>query len=66
MKKIILFTIWIILCMAVITNTSYLLTYSNTIGNIIGFLSIVLFVLLSYWTKCFTNNKINLTNKKKQ
>lgn len=64
MKKIILFAVWVIFCMVVITEMGYLLTYPSTIANIVGFLGIVSFVLFSYWTKCFTKNKFKLTTKK--
>lgn len=63
MKKVILFTVWVMLCMIVITEMGYLLTYPSTIANVVGFLGLVSFALFSYWTKCFTKNKFKLTNK---
>lgn len=63
MKKVILFAVWVIFCMVVITEMCYLLTYPSTIANIVGFLGIVSFVLFSYWTKCFTKNKFKLNKR---
>lgn len=63
MNKVIVFAVWVIFCIVVITEMDYLLTYPSTIANIVGFLGIVSFVLFSYWTKCFTKNKFKLTTK---
>lgn len=49
--------------MIVITVMCSLLTYPSTVANIVGFLGMVGFILLSIKTKCFTS--ISLTNKKK-
>lgn len=63
MNKVILFAVWIVLCMITITEVGYLLSYPSTIANIVGFLGLVLFTLLSCWTECLT--KVNqITNKK--
>lgn len=62
-KKLSLLIIWVVVCMIVITEMCYLLTYPSTIANIVGFLGLVSFVLFSYCTKCFTKNKFKLTNK---
>lgn len=63
MKNVTAITFWCIVLMIVITVMCSLLTYPSTVANIVGFLGMVGFILLSVKTKCFTS--ISLTNKKK-
>lgn len=48
--------------MAVFTWTCSMLTKPSTVANIVGAIVVVLYLLLSIKTKCFTS--INLINKK--
>lgn len=62
MKRVIIVSIWFILTMAVFTWTCSMLTKPSTVANIVGAIVVVLYLLLSIETKCFTS--INLINKK--
>lgn len=60
MKKAIPISIWIISLITVVNEALRMISEASTIENIIGFLILVIAVLISIKTKCFTN----LKNKK--
>lgn len=64
MNKAILISIWFICIVAVIDETLNMVSVASTIENIVGFLILVLMVLISIKTKCFTNLKKNKKNEK--
>lgn len=52
--KIIKVSIWFIIFIVLLNVTFNMVSSSNTIENIIGFLTIVGMIFLSYKTKCLT------------
>lgn len=61
MKKLVIIVVWFIVTMIILTWSCSMLTKSSSIANIVGILSIVIYLLLSFKTKCFT--LINLNKK---
>lgn len=56
--NITMFTIWIILFVFMLDLCLSLISASNTIENILGFLGIVITIVISHKTKCLTIFKI--------
>lgn len=54
MNKVIAFIIWWICLFGTLSFGYDLLCKPNTIGNIIGFIVIVIFAIISIKTQCFT------------
>lgn len=52
--KIIKVSIWFIIFIVLLNVTFNMVSSSNTVENIIGFLTIVGMIFLSYKTKCLT------------
>ena len=53
-KKILAFIIWLVAVLLALTICCDLLTYSNTIANLVGFFGLVILILGSIKTKCLT------------
>ena len=53
-KQIILFCIWLILFILGFNFGTYLLSIPNTIGNICGFIIIVVSIIITFETNCLT------------
>lgn len=62
MKQAILFFVWIVAATMMFSCAFNLINKSSTVANLIGFTVLVLTILGSFETRCFT--KFNLTNKK--
>ena len=56
-KKIMLFTLWAISFILVITLICKMLTMPSTLCNIVGILLIPTYYIISEKTECFTNIK---------
>jgi hypothetical protein len=62
MQKVVLFILWVVVFMFILSTGCGLVTYPSTIANLCGIVLLVGFGCLSVKTKCFT--QIKLTNKK--
>lgn len=63
MKKAIIISLWVICIVAVIDESLNMISKASTIENIIGLLILVLMVVISIKTKCFTDFKIKKNEK---
>lgn len=62
-KKVILFTLWAISFILMITLVCRMLTISSTLCNIVGILIIPTYYIVSEKTECFTNIKFKKNEK---
>ena len=62
-RMLALFISWFVIMMILLNGSFILISSPNTIENIIGFIIIAAFVILSIRTRCFTNIKINKNEK---
>lgn len=60
-----MFTIWIILFVFMLDLCLSLISASNTIENILGFLGVVITIVVSYKTKCLTIFKVKIKKHEK-
>lgn len=63
-KRLILFTLWAISFVLIITMICKMLTMPSTLCNIVGILLIPTYYIISEKTECFTNIKIKRKNEK--
>ena len=54
--------IWFVMLMGFINVSFHMMSQANTIENVVGFLLIIITVLVSYKTKCFTTIKLKKKN----
>lgn len=62
-KKIMLFTLWAISFILIITLICKMLTMPSTLCNIVGILLIPTYYIISEKTECFTNIKFKKNEK---
>ena len=63
MKKVILFCAWLIALVLILSVGYDLINLCSTVGNIMGFILLIAFALLSVETKCFTSTPKNQKQK---
>lgn len=67
MRKVAVILVWFIFFMVILSEGCYMLTYPDTVSNILGLIMLVSFSVLSVSTKCFTSiiqSKSNEDNEK--
>lgn len=62
MRQVILFFVWLVIAFMIFGCAFDLINEPSTIANLAGFAVLVIAILGSYETRCFT--KFKLTNKK--
>ena len=62
-RMLALFISWFVIMMILLNGSFILISSPNTIENILGFIIIAAFAILSIRTRCFTNIKINKNEK---
>lgn len=62
-KKIILISVWLVVSLLVVSLLCEMLSISDTMSNMLGFVLLVAYALLSLKTRLFTKFKFNNKNK---
>lgn len=63
-KKILLVSVWLVVSLLVVSLLCKMLSASDTISNMRGFVLLIAYALLSLRTRLFTNFKFNSKNNK--
>lgn len=63
-KKILLVAVWLVVSLTVVSLLCEMLSTSNTLANMLGFVLMIAYALLSFKTRLFTKFKFNNKNKK--
>lgn len=63
-KKILLVAVWLVVSLTVVSLLCEMLSTSNTLANMFGFVLMIAYALLSLKTRLFTKFKFNNKNKK--
>ena len=63
-KKILLASVWLVVSLLVVSFFCEMLSASNTLVNMLGFVLMVAYALLSFKTRLFTKFKFNNKNNK--
>lgn len=61
-RKILVIALWFVLFILILNVSLSMISTSNSIGNVIGFLILVATVLISIKTKCLTTLKFRKNN----
>lgn len=64
-KKILLVSVWLIVSLLVVSLLCEMLSASDTISNMLGFVLLIAYALLSVKTRLFTKFKFNNKNNNK-
>lgn len=63
-KKILLVAVWLVVSLTVVSLLCEMLSTSNTLANMLGFVLMIAYALLSLKTRLFTKFKFNNKNNK--
>lgn len=63
-KKILLVAVWLVVSLTVVSLLCEMLSTSNTLANMLGFVLMIAYALLSFKTRLFTKFKFNNKNNK--
>lgn len=63
-KKILLVAVWLVVSLTVVSLLCEMLSTSNTLANMLGFVLMIAYALLSLKTRLFTKFKFNNKTKK--
>ena len=63
-RKILLTVLWAVVALFAIDIAFRLVSAPDTLANVIGVAVLALVVIISIWTKCFTNLKFKKHNEK--
>lgn len=63
-KKILLVAVWLVVSLLVVSFFCEMLSASNTLANMLGFVLMIAYALLSLKTRLFTKFKFNNKNNK--
>ena len=63
-KKILLASVWLVVSLLVVSFFCEMLSASNTLANMLGFVLMTAYALLSFKTRLFTKFRFNKKNNK--
>lgn len=56
--------VWFVMLMGFINVSFHMMSQANTMENVVGFFLIIITILVSYKTKCFTTTKFKRKHEK--